>query len=241
MSKLTFSIGWKSTLLTLVVVPLCLSLGLWQLQRADEKADIATMYLQRSTEVPKTLNDVEAVEDKTNIAVTIKGSYKDQHWLLENQWRNKVLGVDVLSLFETSDGQHVLINRGWLENRQRDSNPSFVTPTGLQQISATIYQPSKDPFTLGALILDSQQKTTRIPYLDILQISASISTELYPYSLRLSGNEGESFDTNWPQINVKPETHIGYAVQWFLFAALAVIVFIFANSNLGSLLRKRDS
>lgn len=241
MSKLTFSIGWKSTLLTLVVVPLCLYLGLWQLQRADEKADIADMYAQRSTEAPISLAEAESVEDKTNIAVTLTGAYKDQHWLLENQWRNKVLGVDVLSLFETTDGQHVLVNRGWLENRQRDSNPSFVTPSGLQQIRATVYQPSKDPYTLGALILDDQQQVTRIPYLDIAQISASIDTDLYPYSLRLSGSEGESFDTNWPQINVKPETHIGYAVQWFLFAALAVIVFIFANSNLGSLLRKRDS
>lgn len=241
MSKLTFSIGWKSTVLTALVVPLCLSLGFWQLQRAEEKTIIAATYQARHSMAPLSLAEAVGYEDKTHLPVVLSGEFVGRHWLLENQWRHKVLGVDVLSLFLTDDGQYVLVNRGWLENRQRDSNPSFETPVGQRELLATVYQPSKAPYTLGELILQRDATVERITYLDITQISRAIGLDIYPQSVRLNAGQAESFDTQWPQINVKPETHTGYAVQWFLFAVVAFAVYIFANSNLASLLRKRDS
>lgn len=241
MDKLTFSIGWKSTLLTLLVVPVCISLGVWQLQRADEKAQIATIYAERAEMPAMRLDGVETYTDKTNLPVLLQGQFTGTHLLLENQWRNKKLGVEVLSLFETIEGQQVLINRGWLANKDRSIIPAFSTPTGLQQIHTTIYQPSKAPYSLGKLMLNPALATQRLMYLDVEQIAAALGIELYPLTLRLTATNSAGFDTNWPEINVKPETHTGYAVQWFLFAAIAFLVFIFANSNLGRILRKRDS
>ena len=241
MSRLSFAIGWKSTVLTALVVPLCLSLGVWQLQRAEQKTAIAAMYDARHNMAPMTLAEAAGYEDKTHLPVILRGEFVGRHWLLENQWRHKVLGVDVLSLFLTNDGQHVLVNRGWLENRQRDSNPSFETPTGPRLLLASVYQPSKAPYSLGDLILQREASLERISYLDIAQISRATGLEIYPQSVRLNAQQAESFDTQWPQINVKPETHTGYAVQWFLFAVVAFAVYIFANSNIASLLRKRDS
>jgi surfeit locus 1 family protein len=163
-----------------------------------------------------------------------------KHLLLENQWRNKQLWLEVLSLFETVDGEKVLLNRGWLANKDRSTMPQFETPSETLKLQTTIYQPSKEPYSLGQLILDSELNVQRLSYLDISQISHAFDTTFYPLSLRLKPDAPHGFDTNWPEINVKPETHIGYAVQWFLFAALALIVFLFANSNLGTLIRKRD-
>jgi surfeit locus 1 family protein len=240
MEKFKISIGWKSTLLTVIVVPLCFSLGLWQLQRADEKASIAEAYEQRNSMAALDLRQVDAIEDKTNLPVVVEGKFMGQHLLLENQWRNKQLGLEVLSLFETVDGEKVLLNRGWLANKDRSTMPQFETPSETLKLQATIYQPSKEPYSLGQLILDSELNVQRLSYLDISQISHAFDTTFYPLSLRLKPDAPHGFDTNWPEINVKPETHIGYAVQWFLFAALAFIVFIFANSNLGTLIRKRD-
>jgi cytochrome oxidase assembly protein ShyY1 len=240
MEKFKISIGWKSTLLTVIVVPLCFSLGLWQLQRADEKASIAEAYAQRNSMAALDLSQVDAIEDKTNLPVVVEGKFMGQHLLLENQWRNKQLGLEVLSLFETVNGEKVLLNRGWLANKDRSTMPQFETPSETLKLQATIYQPSKEPYSLGQLILDSELNVQRLSYLDISQISHAFDTTFYPLSLRLKPDAPHGFDTNWPEINVKPETHIGYAVQWFLFAALAFIVFIFANSNLGTLIRKRD-
>lgn len=240
MGRLSVAIGWKSTVLTALVVPLCLSLGMWQLQRADEKEAIAAMYATRINMVAMPLNSIEAYEDKTHLPVVVNGQYSGQHLLLENQWRQKKLGVEVLSVFETSDGQWLLINRGWIANKDRSITPTFTTPDGQQTLWTTVYQPSKAPYSLGELMIDPSAAVQRLSYLDIEQIRSALQKPLYPLSLRLSANNTDGFDTHWPEINVKPETHVGYAVQWFLFAALAVIVFIFANSNLGSLIRKRE-
>jgi len=240
MGKIKFSVGWKSTLLTVIVVPLCFSLGLWQLERSVEKEEIAASYQNRAQMTAITINDVDSFIDKTNLPVTLSGVYTGQHLLLENQWRRKKLGVEVLSLFETKEGQRVLINRGWIENKDRNVVPIFETPSNIQILQTLVYQPSKAPYSLGDLILDKAVDIQRLSYLDIEQISQQLEIELYPLSFRLNESNSFAFDTNWPEINVKPETHIGYAVQWFLFAALALIVFLFANSNLGTLIRKRD-
>lgn len=239
MDKLTFSLGWKSTLLTALVVPLCITLGLWQLDRANEKETIAAAYNQRSAMAPLSLAEVESFDDKTNLPVLLSGEFTGQHLLLENQWRRKKLGIEVLSVFKTEQ-QMVLVNRGWIEHRDLETIPEFTTPEGALTLFTVVYQPSKAPYTLGDLALNAASAVQRLNYLDIEQISNALAMDLYPLSLRLTAENLHGFDTYWPEINVKPETHIGYAVQWFLFAALAVIVFIFANSNLGALIRKRD-
>jgi surfeit locus 1 family protein len=133
-----------------------------------------------------------------------------------------------------------LVNRGWIAHQDRTTLPTFDTPTGELTLTTRVYQPSKAPYSLGELVLHAGQSVQRLNYLDIEQIAVQMKMDLYPLSLRLSAENLHGFDTYWPEINVKPETHIGYAVQWFLFAALAVIVFIFANSNVGTLIRKRD-
>jgi surfeit locus 1 family protein len=42
-------------------------------------------------------------------------------------------------------------------------------------------------------------------------------------------------------VNVTPAKHTGYAVQWFAMAFALGLIFIFRNSNLGELLKRRKS
>jgi surfeit locus 1 family protein len=240
MAKFTFKADWKSTLLLLLVIPLFLSLGTWQLQRADEKKVIATTYAARLNMSAITLDQLSEYEDKTNIPVGIVGRYTGEHYLLENQWRNKKLGVEVLSIFETEEGLSILLNRGWLENADRRQTPAFDTPMTQQVIQTTVYQPSKAPYTLGELQLENEVWPKRLTYLAIDKIAQDIERPVYPLSLRINAAKEGLFDTNWPVINVKPETHIGYAVQWYLFAVVAFLVYLFANSNLANLIRNKD-
>lgn len=240
MAKFTFKADWKSTLLLLLVIPLFLSLGTWQLQRADEKTGIATTYAARLNMSAITLDQLSEYEDKTNIPVGLVGRYTGEHYLLENQWRNKKLGVEVLSIFETEEGLSILLNRGWVENADRRQTPAFDTPMTQQVIQTTVYQPSKAPYTLGELQLENEVWPKRLTYLAIDKIAQDIERPVYPLSLRINAAKEGLFDTNWPVINVKPETHIGYAVQWYLFAVVAFLVYLFANSNLANMIRNKD-
>jgi len=240
MAKFKFNAGWKSTLLLVLVIPLFLSLGTWQMQRADEKQHIAKTYQARLAMSAIDLMALQNYQDKTNIPVVLQGEYTGEHYLLENQWRKKQLGVEVLSVFQLLDGNVVLLNRGWIANRDRREIPKFDTPAGSQRYLATVYQPSKAPYSLGELQLAAMDWPKRLTYLDVVSIENDLNRDVYPLTLRASAGQTGLFDTNWPVINVKPETHIGYAVQWYLFAVLAFLVYVFANSNLANVIRNRD-
>ena len=45
--KRRFRPGWKMTLFTALLLPLVLSLGIWQLGRAEEKREFESAYLDR--------------------------------------------------------------------------------------------------------------------------------------------------------------------------------------------------
>ena len=54
---------WRTTLFTLVLVPILISLGFWQLQRAEEKVAIAQIWEQRQQDAPVPL---ERLADNVN-------------------------------------------------------------------------------------------------------------------------------------------------------------------------------
>jgi cytochrome oxidase assembly protein ShyY1 len=59
---------------------------------------------------------------------------------------------------------------------------------------------------------------------------------LFPDVVRLESSPG--LDTGWIVVNLTPEQHLGYAVQWFALAtALAILTFV-TNSNIAEVLRR---
>jgi surfeit locus 1 family protein len=51
-----FDFEWRITLFTLVMAPLMIGLGFWQLQRAEEKATLAASFEQRQQQRPAPLS-----------------------------------------------------------------------------------------------------------------------------------------------------------------------------------------
>jgi cytochrome oxidase assembly protein ShyY1 len=50
--------------------------------------------------------------------------------------------------------------------------------------------------------------------------------------LRISATNSAALEVDWKIVNSSTAKHQGYAVQWFLMAAVLLIALIFANSNL---------
>jgi len=44
--------------------------------------------------------------------------------------------------------------------------------------------------------------------------------------------------TGWKTVNIQPEKHTGYAVQWFTMAFAITLWFCFASTNLATLIRQ---
>ena len=114
-----FKLNWKITLFTLLLLPLLVSLGFWQLHRAQEKQTIQEEYQQQQALPPVEFDGTEMGEGNYR-RVRMTGKFVvDRYWLLENKIQNGRLGYHIIMPFEIGDGAQgstqIVVNRGWVE------------------------------------------------------------------------------------------------------------------------------
>ena len=244
---LHFDLEWRTTLLTAFLLPLLISLGFWQLDRAEEKAAIAATNAQRAAATPASLAQLARLgpDELAYRRVEVSGRFlPDEVVLLDNQIRDGRYGHDVFGLFLDSDsGLLTLLNRGWVPgDPARRSLPELDIPDRLLTLEARVYVPPGQPYLLAEehfdslswplLVQDANGHALREA------IERSTGHRLFPRELRLNPDQPAGFRRDWPVVNVSPEKHRGYALQWFTMAAALLLFFIFRSSNLLSLIRR---
>ena len=106
------------TLFTLFFLPVLLSLGKWQLERASFKQNLEFEYLASIVSLPVNLNDSEEKtfgELKNFTKIRAEGRYIDQLFYLDNQTTNGQVGYWVFQPFLTNRSrQNLMVNRGFI-------------------------------------------------------------------------------------------------------------------------------
>lgn len=210
-----------------VVMALFLSLGTWQLQRADEKRQVMNVYQQRMHNQPKPLMEYSNQWEENRYApVYVSGEYSSQQFLLDNQSRNKQYGFNVLTPISLNNGDWLLVDRGWLAgDASRRSKPDVGLHQLRVNINAVMYTPFDDPFVLDDVVSHDASWPKIIQYLDFDQLGDLLGVRLLPVILRLDADSGEGYLREWPVVSVTPERHWAYAVQWYGMA-LAVLLIV---------------
>ncbi|WP_439106608.1 SURF1 family protein [Congregibacter sp.] len=250
MAALKLDLEWRTTLMTLLLFPGLIALGFWQLDRAEEKSDIALRESQRTLAAAVSVAELIQLptEDRAYRKVTVTGEYVPEAVvLLDNQIRDGRYGHDVYGVFyDRPSGQYVLLNRGWVPgDASRRSVPQVDVPLGVLTLSASAYVPPGEPYLLaedqfGDLEWPLLVQTVASPALRKL-LREELSGSLLATELRLTPETPTGFRRDWPVVNVSPEKHRGYALQWFTMAAALLLFFIFRSSNVLSLGRKSSS
>jgi cytochrome oxidase assembly protein ShyY1 len=239
---LHFDPEWRLTLLTLVLVPLMVGLGFWQLQRAGEKAELAGNWEMRVQQAPVALSGL-AVDDPAALSyrrVRIAGVFEPgRYFLVDNRTRRGRFGYEVLGVLR-SDSTTVLVNRGWMEgDPARRSLPRVPAVDGAVEITGHVYVAPGRPYLLA-----EQQLTPGWPKViqavEMDKISTSLDDPVFPYPVRLDPDQPGALVTDWQIVNVSPEKHRGYAVQWFTMAAVLSIFYLLRSSNLLQVLFRRN-
>lgn len=231
-SKLVFTPSVFMMLLTAILLGLFISLGCWQLHRYEEKKLLAQQYQLRSQQAPLTLNDLTSskITDVHYLPLRLLGHYDNAHtFLLDNQIHNHQAGYYVLTPFIANQHQQlVLINRGWVaRNVDRRILPPVPSLLGQQIIQGMIYVPSKKTFVLSAQNENSAWPRV-IQALDIQQMQGLLQRPLESWVLLARPSPHEDFVREWkPQINA--QKNLSYALQWFTFAAVLLVLFIALN------------
>lgn len=229
---LVVSLNYRVLILALLLVPVLIGLGRWQLQRAAEKESILSRYAQRQTQMPVSFADINQSDDLDYLPVTLVGRYDpDRYFLLDNKIQGGQVGYDVLTPFYTEAGTWVIVNRGWVKAPLRRSELPKVNPLPEQtlELHAEIYVPPGEGYQLSGLETGQSLWPKIVTVFDSEFMATQLKTPLFPYQLRLRADDPGALLTDWPTINVSPAKHRAYAVQWFAMA-LALVIWLLVAS-----------
>ena len=236
MTRLTlqFEINWKLTLFTVLLFPLLCRLGFWQLSRAEEKRSLlATQQAQQA--LPPIDYSPQTLPADFRL-VKAEGEFDtERYWLIEGRQQQGRLGYEVVMPLRVAEGL-LLVNRGWVPaGRYREDNPLVTSPAGKVQVTGSLVTPSDSPL-IEHEFAEVTQWPQRILEIDVDLLSQQYGAELPGKVLRISAQDNAAFAVAWRTINMSPQKHTAYAVQWFSMAGVLAVLWLFASSNLRQLL-----
>lgn len=225
-----------AVVVALIAIALCSHLGFWQLSRAEHKeqrlAQIAD-YQQYDKLALKDLLKISEEHDPTGITIELQGMFlKDFSWLLDNRTVKGQPGYDALLAFRPQNqGAAVIINMGWLKGNyaKRDELPAFSIPQGPIKIKGFVRGGKLTQFVLSEQT-EGEQWPKRVPQVDLELFAKQSHLELLPFVIYAEpGDYG--FVHHYQPVVMGPEKHRAYALQWFLLALAALVIFIFASKE----------
>lgn len=219
----------------LILLPVLLRLGVWQLDRAEEKRNIISGLEKNAMTEAVSLNQAleEPQSDMRNIYTSgqvISGGTL----VVDNQKHNGRLGYEIYSLWQTSEySTPILVNRGWLPRKDFYQKVPDIPPFTADSLRGTLY------FSKGAneMVADNAQWVEYdgvwlVGQFDFQTLAEKVEQMGYdsaPFIIRLKANDKSSFVRQWELIASPPEKHIAYAIQWFAMALALVMLFIILN------------
>lgn len=226
--------NWKLALLALVLFSLFLRLGFWQLARAHEKQQLLDNYAARTKHSPLEAGALEEAADLRFYQAKITGEFDNTHtFLLDNKIFNSQIGYEVYTPFHANGfDQPILIDRGFVPlGKDRSSLPSIKPILGTLTVTGMLnLAPAYVAF--GPMIDGDDQKwPMRVEFIDLKGISKILQQPFFAYTLSLAPNHPAAYAMEWQVVTMGPERHLGYAVQWFAFAATLLILFAALNRN----------
>jgi surfeit locus 1 family protein len=213
-----------SHLIVVFLIVMCVSLGLWQLRRHDERADKNAAVQERSEQPVEDYDDLLAeVPDPESARyrpVTVTGAYvDDSDLLIDNRSNEGLPGAWVMTLLRTDDDALVAVSRGFLGFDDGVLTPPptpegevTVTGTALPWDDACGIRTDDDGRPIGSACVNRDAMTTiagePVEPLAVQQVSST------------AGAQG-LVAVPLPELDAGP--HRSYAVQWFIFATIAVV------------------
>ena len=232
----------KILVFSLLMMPLILSLGFWQLERGKEKQQIVDHH-KYNQQLPPIIspNQLASGEDHQYRLAWIQGTVDNQRIIiLDNKVKNGRPGYEILQPVTVSGlPEKLLINRGWVEaSLDRDILPTIPAVDNNVQLRGYLYHTLKGGYRLDDGINQVQDWPSRVGWITLQRAQELYGESFLPYQLRLDQDSPGALKTGWATVAVQPEKHVGYAVQWFAMAITLLIMTIIANSNVVSWLRK---
>lgn len=228
--KYTFTPSWPMILLAFIFIALFMKLGFWQLARADEKKQLQNAF-NIQLQKPPIIWQAKDQKPSQYQALKIKGKFLPISFFLDNQHHKHKFGYDVLLPLLLDNGDVVIIDKGWVaaDIKDRYNLPKIKISDYKTEIIGRAYYPSSKNWVLGDAIEKRSSSVAIIETIDVPIISKFLQKAVYPFIIREEKSFQDDYVREWSIVSMPPTRHYGYAVQWFSFALVVFIIFIFLN------------
>lgn len=224
---------WTVGLISLAFFSAFCMLGVWQLNRADEKrhAQVEFEALAKSGALRPDADRPLSPDDQYRPIEAVGHYLPAGQIFLDNVRHNGQAGYNVITPLQVKGYPALLlVNRGWVPiGRSRAVLPELETPDGEVHLSGIVGLPRSRPLGIGADAPPNPDGGSVWLYLNRHVLSEQIGQPIAPVLLLLSPNAPTGFVRDWPQYDAKVGMHIGYAIQWFVFASAALVLFLGAS------------
>ncbi len=245
------------TLLVVAAMAVMARLGVWQLERREQRIARNADLVAKLEAAPTSLNEAALAatwplpEERSavrNVQAEATGEYDfARQMLLVQQNYNAMPGAHlVVPLVLAGTDQAILVDRGWVPFdevqsgrwQQYNDQRGPVAISGRVQPSQILSGRAAEQAGSSAALQEAKTEWYRI---DIEAIQGQLPYQLLPvYLLEAPGPEGNialPYRIE-PEVDLTEGPHLGYAAQWFAFALVAGVVYL---GVLRSRLRKEQA
>jgi surfeit locus 1 family protein len=224
--KKMFSRSWiLATLLVFAGTAFCIRMGIWQLDRLEQRrafnSQVETMRAMEMLDLNQSVPaDISNMEWR---AVTVTGEYDFENQVtLRNQFNEAEYGYHLITPLRFSGGV-VLVNRGFIPADGNSAPADWRKYDEVGQVTVTgqIRLGQEKPAFGG--VADAESSHLDVwNNLDVNRIVAQSPYPMLPVFIQPNEVEGD----NVPPIAFQPEVeltegpHFSYALQWFSFATI---------------------
>ncbi|WP_071797625.1 SURF1 family protein [Natronohydrobacter thiooxidans] len=189
-----------------------IALGLWQLDRAGQKAALIAEMEMRIFEAPAALPDAPEPEAHRYLPVRTEGRFLPEHVFVLSAQKAQGPGFHLVQAFETDDGRRILVERGFLPEAAR---AGLTLDAGQEaQLIGNLHWPRD----INRHTPPHDAARNLVFGRDVEEMATLLGTEPTLLVLRASDPPASGI-TPVPVYQVSiPDPHLGYAVQWFLMA-----------------------
>lgn len=227
--RLTRRAAW---LLAALLIVAFVSLGRWQLHRAEAKqrmlADVArALQVRRPVPLAEAARPARAAGYDWGEG---RGRFGDGPLLLlDNQRHGDAVGVRVFAPFLPDAGGLLLVDLGWLPLPGDRRMPTPARPRGEQSVRGLLAPPPASGFALGPDHVALDRERWLLTRVDHAALVRALGPSLAPRVLRLDPALPIGFvrDLEVLPNTLPPERHRGYAVQWFGLALATLLTALF--------------
>jgi surfeit locus 1 family protein len=210
-------------------VALTIALGFWQLGRADAKQALQNRVDALARQPPIVIGTGALnPEDVLLRPVEARGRFEPRQVVfIDNRVYQHQPGYYVfMPLRLSGSGKFVLVNRGWIAaGAERNRAPAVRTPEDEVVVRGTAVPPSERFLELSGKVAEGNIWQNMV----VERYRQATHLDVHPIILQQTAPLDDGLIRDWPPVDLKRNTHLAYAVQWFALAAAIFIYWLVVN------------